>query len=790
MRFDLLTSRPGPLFKRKQRVCAIAVAAAIWTGAVQACSGAEGMSAPQELILEEKHERHSEGRQGLAEYYREHAMLQQADDYTLELAGDEAQWNGPYMHPEAELMTDAAGEFLTIYPRSYLPASDQTVIGTLASEDLWKALKQIGITLMHPVAFEQAGVLNGRDLSPSVDGGFDRISLVPEPQLGSVQDVKNLAKTANSHGALVAGDIIPLHSGLGYDFRLAEMNYPGYPGIYDMIEIPEEHWGLLPGVEDEWGFAIIENDRAQPLIDLGLMPGRFDVLLGREESTNWSGWAATGEVMGVDGTTRRWIYAHLFKPEQPALNWMDPTYAARRLQAGDIARHVESYGTIINRLDAVPFIGLEPIRDTDGIDVFTTPLAISGTEDLAFLHRKLGGWTWVELNSPTEEYKRYMEYGPDVGYDFFTRAQTVHPLITGDARILRVAHRSVLQAGIDHSRLIHALQNHDEIAYQLINLRTQDQVQYGDQTISGTELADRILNQMQTNVAGEAAPYNALYRPSNNGVATTYAGFIGPALGINPYEATPEQVDTIKRAHVMLAVVSAMQPGVFALSQWDLRGALPLDRSLVQDRIAEGDMRWLNRGAVDLMGVADTTVTAFGLPEAKTLYAPLPEQLEDPKSFASQVAKIVSARKQYGISDARAVAAPGLDDRSVFALLMQLPSEVGGVAVTAANYGRDSATVSVDLAEATQGSAGVSGTPRDILSGQERGSLSGTRLTFELEGLTGTTIVLSEGPSGESEGSSGSGAAGSGAAGSGGSGAMAGAGGGGAGGGGAGGAGG
>ncbi|MEZ4599606.1 MAG: hypothetical protein R2940_07440 [Syntrophotaleaceae bacterium] len=681
----------------------------------------------------------------LANLYLPHAMLFQSGTYARQVVGDAAQWNGPYMQPEPELMTEEASEILTLYPRSLLTPEGQNVFETLADEELWQALSEIGFNLMHPTAFQQAGSVVGTDLQYSVDGGFDRISLIPEPLLGDAEDVRQLVETTRDFDAIIAGDIIPLHLGAGYDFRLAQMNYADYPGLFNMIEVPEEMWDMLPMPQEDWGFHVMLNDEIEPFIDNGLVPGRFDVLLGREATRDWSGWCATGPILGVDGQVRRWLYAFMFKPEQPALNWMDPTYNARYIQAADIIRHVEDYGTIINRLDAVPFLGLEPQADSPLISIYATPLAINGTDDLAFMHRKLGGWTWVELNVPASDYKVFMENGPDVGYDFFTRAQTVHPLITGDARILRVAHRSLLDADIDHSRLIHELQNHDEIAYQLINLRSQEQVQYGDETLGGTELADRILSQMQQATAPPAAPYNALYRPAQNGLATTYAGFIGPALGINPYEASPEQVDTIKQAHVMLAVVNAMQPGVFGVSQWDLVGALPVDRDLVTARIDEGDMRWLNRGAVDLMGTSEASTSAFGLPEAQNLYGPIPQQLEDPESFASQVRDIIQARKRYDISDAEVLAVPALQSQAIFALVMRLPDN-GGYAVTAANYSRDPASVTIDLGQFVQGSAALQGTPRDIIADSDAGTFNGTQLTFDVEGLTGRTIVIEGAP--------------------------------------------
>ena len=46
---------------------------------------------------------------------------------------------------------------------------------------------------------------------------------------------------------------------------------------------------------------------------------------------------------------------------------------------------------------------------------------------------------------------------------------------------------------------------------------------------------------------------------------------------------------------------NALQPGVFALSGWDLVGALTLDRKQVGWLLNEGDTRWIHRSAYDLM---------------------------------------------------------------------------------------------------------------------------------------------------------------------------------------------
>ncbi|MET0384684.1 MAG: maltose alpha-D-glucosyltransferase [Polyangiales bacterium] len=684
--------------------------------------------------------------QQLAAYYVEHSMLRQADQAAANISGSHEQWHGPYLTPQPESLTRQAADYLTLYPRAYLAQEGQSVLGTLADDALWDAVAALGFTLVHPITFEQAGRVVERGFSPSVDGGFDRISYEVQPELGNEDDLRRIVAAANAHQALIVGDVIPLHSGLGFDFRLAEMNVQPYPGMYELIEIPEKDWALLPPVAEPWGVTIVTRERAQALQKAGYLPGRVEVLVGSEESVSWSGWAATGAVAGVDGKTRRFVYAHLFEAEQPKYNWIDPSYAGRRSQAGDLTQHIVTRGVRLHRLDAVPFLGLEPAADGGPMQHYMTSLSIAGTNDLAYIARKLGGWTWVELNVPVEPYLEFMQHGADLGYDFFTRAETLHPLISADARVLRLAHRTLLEHGITHASLIHSLQNHDEITYQLVDLRARKRLQYGKESLTGPELADRILAEMQRSAAGTAAPYNLLYRPQHDGIATTYPGFVAAALAIDPYSASSEQIEAIKQAHLMLAHMTALQPGVFSISQWDLVGALPLDRSVVERRLAGGDVRWVNRGAVDLMGQALQTTTSDGLPRAKTLYGTLPQQLKDPKSFASQIGQLIHVRKAYGLANATVVQVPEVANDAVCVLVMTLPPDVGGVAVTAVNYGRGPSAVNVSLRDIKLAAGQLTGKPHDVISGEDVGSLQGQQLTLPVPGLSGRTVVLGAKP--------------------------------------------
>src|SRR5262249_13660196 len=143
------------------------------------------------------------------------------------------------------------------------------------------------------------------------------------------------------------------------------------------------------------------------------------------------------------------------------------------------------------------------------------PLSVNATTQLAFLTRKLGGWSFHELNVPLAALRKYTEHGPDLSYDFFTRAQCVHALLTDDASPLRHALTFARAAGVALLTLVHDLQNHDEITYQLVELdhRKDETFTVGGHKGTGRELRERLLREMRDRAAGAAAPHNKLYRP-------------------------------------------------------------------------------------------------------------------------------------------------------------------------------------------------------------------------------------------------------------------------------------
>jgi trehalose synthase len=193
---------------------------------------------------------------------------------------------------------------------------------------------------------------------------------------------------------------------------------------------------------------------------------------------------------------------------------------------------------------------------------------------------------------------------------------------------------------------------------------------------------------MYEKLTGEHAPYNLRF--VTNGVACTTASVIAAALDIRDLtQITGEQKELIKRIHLLLVMFNAFQPGVFALSGWDLVGALPLPAESVASLMEDGDTRWIERGAYDLANVApEAETSSAGLPRAPCLYGALPEQLADPNSFASQLKRLLAVRQAYGIHASHQTAIPDVQSPALLVMVHELP-DGRGTQVTALNFGSE-----------------------------------------------------------------------------------------------------
>ena len=192
-------------------------------------------------------------------------MLRQSRDAATGVSGKAVQWRNRYGEPQPREAVRHASVWLLDYPGSVVTAKGQSVVAAWANPALWDALRDMHIDLLHTGPIQRSGGVTGTEFTPTTDGGFDPISLELDPAIGSEAEYAKLVEVASEHKGSIAGDLVPLHTGLGPDFRLALRNYKDYPGMFTMVEIPKADWGLLPEVKDPSGVALIPRPAAEEL---------------------------------------------------------------------------------------------------------------------------------------------------------------------------------------------------------------------------------------------------------------------------------------------------------------------------------------------------------------------------------------------------------------------------------------------------------------------------------------------------------------------------------------------
>ena len=428
------------------------------------------------------------------------------------------------------------------------------------------------------------------------------------------------------------------------------------------------------------------------LAEAGFIIGELQRVIFYEPGVKETNWSVTPPIHDHLGTQRRWVYLHYFKEGQPSINWLDPTFAGMRLVMGDALHSLLDLGSGGLRLDANGFLGVEKSINQGPGWSEGHPMSQAANQLIGSMVRKVGGFTFQELNLAIDDIADTGAVGPDLSYDFVTRPAYQFALCTDDTEFLRLMLREALNLGIDQASLVHALQNHDELTYELVHFaRHRDDVYtFGGSEYTGAELAEKVRETMRQTLTGEAAPYNAVF--VQNGIACTTASIIAASLGITDLATiTDSDVRRITNAHLLLCMYNAWQPGVFALSGWDLVGALPLERGKVKGLIGTGDTRWIERGAYDLLGSApEAKKSSSGMPMATALYGHLPDQLANPSSFASRLAAILKVRKRHGIATGTLLDVPEVSDKSMLVLVNRL--EKGVIQITALNFGPEKVT--------------------------------------------------------------------------------------------------
>ncbi|MBI6710768.1 maltose alpha-D-glucosyltransferase [Pseudomonas syringae] len=628
----------------------------------------------------------------------EQSMLNAARQRAKTYSGQGRLWQRPFALARPRDASAIASVWFTAYPASIVTREGGSVLEALGNETLWHALSEIGIQGIHNGPLKLSGGLQGRERTPSIDGNFDRISFGIDPDLGTEAQLLSLTRIAAAHNAVIIDDIIPSHTGKGADFRLAEMAYEDYPGLFHMVEIREEDWQLLPEVPAGRDAVNLMPDVVDQLRDKHYIVGQLQRVIFFEPGVKETDWSATGVVQGVDGKARRWVYLHYFKDGQPSLNWLDPSFAAQQMIIGDALHAIDVMGARVLRLDANGFLGVE--RRAEGTAWSEShPLSITGNQLLAGAIRKAGGFSFQELNLTIDDIASMGQGGADLSYDFITRPAYQHALLTGTTEFLRLMLRQVHAYGIDPASLIHALQNHDELTLELVHfwtLHAHDTFHYQGQTFPGNILREHIREEMYEKLSGEHAPYNLKF--VTNGVSCTTASIITAALGIRDLNTiTDADIQQIQHIHLLLVMYNAMQPGVFALSGWDLVGALTLPAEQVDHLMQDGDTRWVHRGAYDLVDLdPEAEFSAGDMPRPKTLYGSLVTQLQRPDSFASQLKKILAVRRAYDIAASRQILIPDVEHPGLLVMVHELPAGKG-TQITALNFSAETIVETLQL---------------------------------------------------------------------------------------------
>ena len=355
------------------------------------------------------------------EWLVEESMLGDAKAFAMQFTGQGSMWQNPFADPDPRAAIEKAPVWFAAYPISLITKPGHSFLGTMGDEDLWEAFQAIGIAAIHTGPVKRAGGISGWETTPSVDGHFDRISTQFDEAFGTEEEFRTMCEVAAAHGGMIIDDIVPGHTGKGADFRLAEMGYKDYPGIYHMVEIPEHDWHLLPRVPRGRDSVNLDHETEDRLAKGGYIIGQLQRVIFHEPGLKDTNWSATAPVLGPDGRHHRWVYLHYFKEGQPSLNWLDPTFAGMRLVIGDALHSLGDLGSGALRLDANGFLGVE--KSSEGGPAWSEghPLSEAANQLIASMVRKVGGFTFQELNLTIDDIKNTQGRGADLSYDFINR---------------------------------------------------------------------------------------------------------------------------------------------------------------------------------------------------------------------------------------------------------------------------------------------------------------------------------------------------------------------------------
>ena len=522
------------------------------------------------------------------------AMLFQAEEIARHYAAEIAKAPPPSADPLTADCLQIAPTWLTVHLPSIEPPNEERLFPYLTQ---WLApLRELGIAAIHLKGLKktQAG----------------RCSLFLDSHLGTEAEFLTFAAAAQDKGISIGTDLLGSSTGLCSDFFLALQNTRDYPSLYCLIEIDVQDWGFLPVVGQKQLAVSVPWLSLQQLHRKGYISQDFSPYKKQSD------WNATGQIVGIDGKTRRWIYLKDAN-NLPLLNWLSSSFASERLAASDALQSFYHLGCKLLSIDQEPKNSLPLLRK---MRIFSALKTTGG-------------------------FASFLKSEPDLFYDHITPTAFLHALITEDATILRLMYQKMLEKNIQPKRLVHSLKPFEKKDYDWSELKAHPKQKYPwkDQPISGELLIQHLweleLRQLQKN--------------RNNWPCRMTWTDVGSSKNFL-------NAEQMQKRHELMALAFAMQPGVFAIDVSELTG-----------------------GSADLLN------------NRQALYAKLPNQLKNSHSFASQIKKMLQAKRDYCLETAELLEIPTTSHPALFLQLYQTTS--GYLELCALNFCKESIEEIIDL---------------------------------------------------------------------------------------------
>ena len=407
------------------------------------------------------------------------SLLSKAVEMAKVVSGSELAWRAPGTHDGPEALLGHADIWLSINPLSFLSSARRTALDQLSDPTLWPILREAGIKGVYVAPMFGSGSLWSGKVNEDAAAGDDTVQLSFAPSVGKDAHYRRFMGGIIDNQGLLGSDLLPAATGIGPDYFLAARNYHDYSGIYCMMEVPPPLWKHLPAASSEWQGVPLSAEQIAALSAEHILP---PAMVGElSEFSGKSGWAATGEVNGMDGNTRRWIYRYYKDPSYAVLNWEDPSRTANRILSGSAVYQVGLLGQAFIGLRFDAFQGLEAAPsnlaksapDATASSYAQLPLepALPAAQALSREIRRYGGWSWLRNDTlPLPALREFLRAGTDFAFDSAFSPAAEHALLTGDATLLRFMTDEVLRLEIDTRRLVHATPSEDGLNYTLPHL--------------------------------------------------------------------------------------------------------------------------------------------------------------------------------------------------------------------------------------------------------------------------------------------------------------------------------